>query len=149
MVRVLKWSILVLFVAFLAIQLVPVDRSNPPVETEIPASPQVRAVLQRACYDCHSNQTVWPWYARIAPASWVIARDVHEGRKALNFSTWNRLEMKDQIKAIHEVWEEVAESEMPPAIYMPFHPEANLSADDLSLLRSWVGSTGFLDVDDD
>jgi hypothetical protein len=69
--RVLKWSIITVGVLLVAIQLVPVDRTNPPVEEEAPASPEVRAVLRRACYDCHSNETVWPWYSRVAPMSWL------------------------------------------------------------------------------
>ena len=71
--RIAKWLLAVLTVAFVAIQLVPVDRKNPPVETEVPATAEARSVLRRACYDCHSNETVWPWYSRIAPVSWLVA----------------------------------------------------------------------------
>ncbi len=85
--RIAKWTIAVLIIALVAIQLVPVDRTNPPVETEVPATVEVRSILRRACYDCHSNETVWPWYTRIAPISLLVARDVHEGREALNLST--------------------------------------------------------------
>lgn len=63
-------TISMLGAALLAIQLVPVERDNPPVEEEVPASAEARAVLRRACYDCHSNEVVWPWYARVAPVSW-------------------------------------------------------------------------------
>lgn len=63
------WGLASLAGIFLVIQLVPIDRTNPPVETEVPASPEVRAVLRQSCYDCHSNETVWPWYSRIAPVS--------------------------------------------------------------------------------
>ncbi len=88
--RIAKWAIAVLIIALVAIQLVPVDRTNPPVETEVPATVEVRSILRRACYDCHSNETVWPWYSRIAPISWLVARDVREGREKVNLSTWNQ-----------------------------------------------------------
>jgi hypothetical protein len=138
--RVLKWSVVGLCVAFIAIQVVPVNRSNPPVQGDFRGSPEVASVLHRACYDCHSNETVWPWYSRVAPVSWVIARDVHEGRAALNFSTWNRLSAEKQAEARKESWEEVAEGKMPTWYYVAFHPEARLSANDPSVLRAWSGS---------
>jgi hypothetical protein len=140
--RIAKWTIAVLSIALVVIQFVPVDRTNPPVETEVPATAEVRAVLRRACYDCHSNETVWPWYSRIAPVSWLVARDVHEGRDELNFSTWNRLTTKKQIKALHESWETVEEGEMPLWFYLPTHPEARLSSQDRSVLRAWSLSMG-------
>ncbi len=137
-----KWSAALLAFAFVLIQLAPIDRANPPVEMEVPASAEARNVLRRGCYDCHSNETVWPWYSRIAPVSWLTAHDVREGRKALNFSTWNRLTTKEQIKALRESWETVAEGEMPPWFYLPPHPEARLSAEDRAVLRAWARSIG-------
>lgn len=140
--KVLRWFLLVAVVVSVGIQFVPVARSNPPVEAEAPADPNVRAVLRRACYDCHSNATVWPWYSKIAPFSWLIARDVYEGRKELNFSTWNRYTTKQQVKKLKESWEEVVEGEMAPWYYLPVHREAVLSAEDQALLREWaLGAT--------
>lgn len=135
--RLLRWMAVSLPVGLLAIQLVPVDRRNPPVETEVPATAEARAVLRRACYDCHSNESVWPWYSRVAPISWLVARDVHEGRKELNFSTWNRLAPNQQNKARRESWKEVEEGEMPMWFYLPIHPEARLSAVDRAILQAW------------
>jgi hypothetical protein len=132
--RVLLGVVLVLA----AIQFVPVNRSNPPGETEIPAPENVRAVLRRACYDCHSNETFWPWYSRVAPVSWLVARDVREGRKELNFSTWNRYETKARSKKLKEAREEVAEGEMPPWFYVAIHRDAVLSAGDVALLNAWA-----------
>jgi Haem-binding domain len=86
-----KWiagGAVALLVALGAIQLVPVDTSNPPVTADVPASAAVKGILRRGCCDCHSNETQWPWYGRIAPVSWLLARDVREGRAELNFSTW-------------------------------------------------------------
>lgn len=137
MKTVLRWVLGTLGIVFLGIQVVPVDRSNPPVESEVPASQEVRDVLRRACYDCHSNETHWPWYSYIAPVSWLVANDVHEGRRKMNYSTWNQLPEKKQAKRRHESWEEVQEGEMPLWFYLPLHPEAKLSDADKSLLKQW------------
>ena len=134
---VLKWAALAFCVAFIAIQLVPVSRTNPPVQSDFRGSAEVVSVLRRACYDCHSNETVWPWYSRVAPLSWVIVHDVNEGRAVLNFSTWNQLSPEKQAEALKESWEDVAEGKMPTWYYVALHPEARLSANDQSVLRTW------------
>jgi hypothetical protein len=138
MKRLAGWFLGGLALVFVGIQFVPVDRTNPPVEEEVPAPPAVRAILERACYDCHSNETVWPWYSRVAPMSWLAVRDVQKGREELNFSTWNRLSTQDRVEALRESWEEVEEGEMPPWFYLPTHPEARLSAEDRAVLRAWA-----------
>ncbi len=138
--RVSKWVFGTLIVAFALIQVVPVDRENPPVESEIPADEEVRAILRRSCYDCHSNETVWPWYSRIAPVSWLLARDVKEGREAMNFSTWNRYDEKERREMLKDSWDTVEDDEMPPPQYLPPHPEARLSAGDEEILREWSRS---------
>lgn len=125
-----------------AIQLVPVDRSNPPAEAEIPASPEVRTVLQRACYDCHSNSTKWPWYSYVAPVSWLVADHVHEGRRELNFTAWNLYPPEKQSKKLREVGEEVKEGKMPMESYVLMHGEAKLSDADKQLLLDWSQSAG-------
>lgn len=129
-------------IIFLAIQVVPVDRSNPVIEGDLHAPKQVDSILRRACYDCHSNETVWPWYSRIAPVSWALAYDVKKGRAALNFSTWTRLSNEQRAEAVTESWEEVAESKMPTWYYVALHPDAGLSADDKSVLHEWARSAG-------
>jgi hypothetical protein len=136
-----KWialSGLVVIAVLAAIQFVPVTTANPPVESDIPTSPQVKAVLRRACYDCHSHETVWPWYSQIAPISWLIARDVQEGRAEVNFSTWNRYSTQQQVKKLKESWQEVAEGEMPPWFYLAMHRDVRLSAADRAVLRQWA-----------
>jgi hypothetical protein len=134
----LSWKLaLAGLAALLGAQLVPIRRVNPPVELEVAAPSEVREVLRRACYDCHSHETQWPWYADVAPISWLVAYDVHEAREELNFSTWNRYDGEKQSKLRQEVWEEVEEGEMPLWYYLPFHPEAQLGERDLQLLREW------------
>jgi hypothetical protein len=126
-------------VAFLLLaQLVPIDRSNPPVTAEVPAPPAVRAILERSCYDCHSNQSRWPWYGYVAPLSWVMAYDIHEARDHVNFSTWDAYTEKKRVDMLEEVWEEVDEGEMPFFVYLPLHPEAELSEADKQLLEDWA-----------
>ncbi len=122
------------------IQLFPIDRSNPPVETDVDAPPAVQVVLKRACYDCHSNQTVWPWYSRVAPVSWMLRHDVTEGRREVNFSTWNRYDAVRRPKLMRKIWKEVAEKDMPPWDYVVVHPPAKLSAADREVLRGWTAA---------
>ena len=136
--NVVRRIVLGLVVVAMAIQFVPVQRSTPPVETEVPAPANVRAILRRACYDCHSNETLWPWYSHVAPFSWLLARDVRSGREELNFSTWNRIATQKQVKKLKESWEEVAEGEMPPWFYLGIHRDAVLSAEDRQALRAWA-----------
>jgi mono/diheme cytochrome c family protein len=128
----------------LLLQLVPYGRAhdNPPVRQE-PAwdTAQTRALAVRACYDCHSNETVWPAYSHIAPVSWLVAHDVDEGRAVLNFS-----EMQRPQEEAGEAAETVEEGEMPPRIYLPTHKDARLSpAEEAALiagLRATLGSGG-------
>lgn len=127
---------------FLVLQLIPLSRSNPP-ELAQPAMPaEVAEVLKRACYDCHSNQTQWPWYAWVAPISWLVVYDVHEGREHLNFSEWSKLDAAKQTHAFEEIVEVVEKGEMPPAIYTPLHPQAKLSERDKQALIAWAKSNG-------
>lgn len=120
------------------IQFIPVNKTNPPVEQEPYMPDSVKVVLSKACYDCHSNETKWPWYSRIAPISWLVAWDVKEGRAELNFSTWNRMAPEKRDRMWHEVWEMVEKGEMPPMIYTPAHPEARLTDAEKETLRAWT-----------
>jgi len=119
---------------FLALQLIPVQTDNPPVVAEPKwDSPQTRELAKRACFDCHSNETVWPWYSRIAPVSWVVARDVQEGRERLNFSAWGVAQGGESGEgfnggeASEEFGESIQQGKMPPASYLPTHPQAVLT----------------------
>jgi len=129
--RVVLGIVAVLVVLFIAIQFVPVPaRANPPVQSQIQwNSPQTEQLVRTTCYDCHSNETVWPWYAQIAPVSWLIADDVEEGREAMNFSVGTA----DQISG-EEAAEEVQEGAMPPAGYRLPHPDANLNPEQKAAL---------------
>ena len=133
--------LLVLVVALALAQLVPVDRSNPPATApfalaDVPAP--VAGALRSACYDCHSRETVWPWYARIAPVSWLLAHDVSEGRETLDFSTWAAEKPRRRAKLLGEIAEEVDEREMPPTLYVLLHPEARLDDAARAALVAWA-----------
>ena len=127
-----------LLILVLAIQLIPADRENPPSVETIAAPPAVEQILRRSCFDCHSYETQWPWYAYIAPASWLVAYDVHEARDHLNFSTWQIYDEDERIDNLEEMWEEVEEGNMPLWYYLPLHPEANLDDRERRLLHKWV-----------
>lgn len=132
-----KWLLVLLLAGFAAIQFIPVQRTNPLVRGEVPAPPEVQTILRRSCYDCHSNLTRWPWYSNVAPASWLIARDVQKGRAEMNFTEWDDVDTKRQVEAMHESWEAVSEGEMPPWFYVGPHPRAQLANEDLTRLRAW------------
>ncbi len=128
----------------LGIQLVPVDRTNPPVRNEIDAPDDVHRVLRRSCYDCHSNETDWPWYSRVAPASWLVADDVHEAREDMNFSEWPT-DPDDATDLIEEIGEQVESGAMPLDTYLWMHPEARLSEEERQLLIDWSLAEGGMD----
>ena len=122
----------------IGLQLVPVDRTNP-LEHGQPAAPaEIQAILRRACYDCHSNETIWPWYSHIAPASLLLARDVKEGRREVNFSTWEKYDTRRKTRKLKEITDELEKGEMPPWYYLPLHPEAKLSAAERELIVKWA-----------
>ena len=122
----------VIVVFFLAIQLVPYGRNytNPAVVSQPKwDSPQTLALARRACFDCHSNETIWPWYSNIAPVSWLVQNDVDEGRHRLNFSEWGVQSSTGRggFRGAGEVGETISRGSMPPAQYILEHPAANLT----------------------
>lgn len=122
------------------IQLIPMARSNPPITQDIAAPAQVESILRRGCYDCHSNETRWPWYARVAPVSWLVIRDVNRGRKHLNFSTWDKYsgDPGTVIRKLKNIDKFSDNGEMPLWYYLPEHSEARLSGADRAVLAKWV-----------
>jgi mono/diheme cytochrome c family protein len=127
-------------VVLAAVQAVPYgrDHSNPAVRRE-PAWPsaRVRDLARRACFDCHSNETVWPWYSLVAPASWLVQSDVESGRRHLNFSEWDVPQ-----KNADEAAEVVEKGEMPPWQYLPAHPEARLTDAEKAELAAGLAALG-------
>ena len=133
---------------FASLQLVPVERTNPPARGAPPAPAAVLAVLRRSCFDCHSHETRWPWYAYVAPMSFELSHDVAEARDALNFSLWGDYDVDDRIDLLEEIWEEVEEEHMPPWFYLPLHLDARLDESDRARIRHWVeGSVETLEAE--
>ena len=131
--------VLVVFALFVAIQFIPYGRDhvNPPAVAEpVWDKPSTREAAQRACFDCHSNRTVWPAYARVAPISWLLQHDVEEGRAALNFTEWHRPQ-----EHAKDVREEVGENHMPPLIYRLMHSGARMSAEERAELAESLART--------
>jgi heme-binding protein len=137
--RILWAALGVVVVALIAIQLVPYgrDHTNPPVRQE-PRwdSATTRELTKRACFDCHSNETTWPWYTNVAPVSWLSQYDVVEGRRAVNYSEWDRPQ-----KEARESAKTVSKGEMPPWVYLLPRPHARLSAAERAALIRGLEAT--------
>ena len=134
-----KQLMLLTLLIFFGIQFIPVDRTNPPVETRAVGPQPMMDLLRRSCFDCHSNETVWPWYGKVAPFAWFVASDVNSGREKLNFSTWNRLSLVDQDRLRTEIWKKVKFGDMPPPMYVFANQEGRVTTDHHQMLREWCG----------
>jgi hypothetical protein len=138
MKKIILIVLAVLVGGFLLIQLVPYghQHTNPPVVSEPNwDSPQTRELAKRACFDCHSNETIWPWYSNVAPMSWLVQQDVDEGRRYLNFSDWGR------VREANEIPEAIQSGYMPPAKFLINHPEARLTQAEKDALISGMQAT--------
>jgi hypothetical protein len=135
-----KWILGGLVVAFGLLQLTNPARTNPPVVHDVmatnPPPAQVAAVLQAACYDCHSHETKWPWYSHVAPVSWLVVSDVNEGRQHVDFSDWPT-DPEAVAKKLDRINEVMDYREMPPKQYTLMHAKARLTDADRKLLMDW------------
>ena len=139
--KVLIW---ILVVSIVLIQFIPSptppnseDQANDLIHREQVPN-EIAELLINGCYDCHSEAVKYPWYSRVAPVSWLVARDVRIGREELNFSQWAQLSKRKKIRALTSIAEEIDEKEMPLPIYTIMHPEARLSDDQRSAIISWT-----------
>lgn len=137
-------ALFALVAAALAAQVVTVGRTNPvspsPAAGDIAAPAQIETLLVRACYDCHSNRTIWPWYSRVAPVSWMVARDVALGRKELNFSDWGSYYPQTRRRKLQWMGRVLRERAMPPWSYRLMHRRARLTAAERATLDQWIES---------
>ena len=134
--RVTRWIVSGLAAALVVIQFVPYgrDHTNPPVTQDAPwPSAEARQLAVRACYDCHSNETRWPWYSNVAPMSWFVQDHIDDGRNNLNFSEWDRPQDTDELA------ESVREGEMPLRSYLVLHSSARLSGAEREELLAALG----------
>jgi hypothetical protein len=135
-----KTGALVLVAALVVAQAIRIEKANPPVRSEIPADPAIKHLLKRACYDCHSNQTVWPWYASVAPVSWMVGSDVNEGRRKLNFSEWGAYAGDVQEQKMKGIAEEVQDGDMPPWYYSIMHRTSRLNPEARNEIKKWAAA---------
>lgn len=144
--RIPRWLLVGAVALFAAAQLVPVERANPPedpaltIEANSTMTGEVKSIIHRACVDCHSHRTEWPWYSNVAPVSWFVTSDVRRARRKMNLSEWGRMEPKDADHALDEMCEEVEKGEMPLASYQWMHSEARLTDDDAAAICDWAYS---------
>lgn len=141
--KVFKWFVSVLLLALGIIQFIRPDKTNPPIDesktfqSHMQVPENIAAILAKACYDCHSHQTHWPWYSNFAPVSWLLAHDVEEGRKHLNFSTWGNYKESRKVEKLSQMAGEVTDGKMPMPIYVLMHSEAKLTEQEKKDLVNW------------
>lgn len=142
--KILKRVLIGLGVLFIVIQVIRPAKTNPEVDesrtiqAHSQISPPVAAILERACYDCHSSKTTWPWYSQIAPVSWYVIHDVNEGRKEINFSDWARFDAKRAARKLQEICEQVEQGKMPIKNYVLMHSNAKLTDADRQAICDWA-----------
>ena len=137
----MKRTLLIFFIIFILMQFIQTNKENIAQEKNLEMTVdniEVYNILKTACYDCHSNETVWPWYSKIAPFSWVVSNHVTEGKKALNFSTWENYNQEEKEEKIKDIYR-TAYASMPLPSYIFAHENADLTKEQRSLIRNWTG----------
>jgi len=143
MQKVAKSLLIVLVVAFLAIQFVRPERTNPSVDSsrtihsQLQPPPEVASILERSCIDCHSNQTRWPWYSNVAPTSWLLVSHVNQAREHMNLTEWAKYEQKDAEELLEDICKETSKGDMPLPSYLLIHRSSKLSPQDVRTLCEW------------
>jgi hypothetical protein len=144
--KILKWAVIVVALVFVGVQFVPNEMGNPSVdrsrtvEARLHVTPEVGAILARSCNDCHSQQTRFPWYSKVAPVSWTLASDIREGRKHLNFSDWAAYDAEEQDLLLQNICRITKRGAMPLDNYLYIHRDAKLSERDVQTLCDWTKS---------
>jgi len=140
----MKRAFWILVVVLLAVQVFRPSRTNPTTDPKhdisaaLSVPPDVVAILDRSCNDCHSNRTVWPWYSNVAPVPWLVVVDVNHGRNALNFSEWGMRNPEKNKEILGEICKEVTEREMPGLMYPLMHTAAKLTDVDIQTICRWT-----------
>ena len=142
--KVLKIIIWILIGSLIILQFIPVKYPETSEDNEhdlvqsgaIPE--EVAMILKTSCYDCHSNETRYPWYSYVAPVKWPVIKDINEGREELNLSEWDLLKVTDKIKMLDEMAEEVGDGNMPLPIYTLMHRKASLDETQRTVFKDWT-----------
>jgi hypothetical protein len=137
-------SLLGLVIVLVLVQFIPVNRTNPEFDnkktmfSKETVPPSLKMTLGRSCGDCHTDTTTWPWYSYVAPVSWIIASDVHDGRKHLNFSEWGDYNAKQREEALENICEQIQQGEMPDKVYALLHRDAKLKQSEKDAICKWT-----------
>lgn len=140
----LKWAVVATVIVLIGVQFIRPERTNPGAaealayDRYLKVDDDIAQMLRRSCFDCHSNQTVWPWYSQVAPASWLLARDVKNGRKHLNFSAWGTYNPTRQLIVLNNIAEEVSSGGMPYPPYLLLHRDAALDSTARKKIADWA-----------
>lgn len=146
MKKILKIIVIVLFIAFVVIQFIRPDFTNPPIvagqtlEENVKIPENVQAIMKKSCNDCHTNTTVYPWYSKIQPSAWFLKGHIDEGRQKLNFSDWKTYDAKKQRRKLAEVCEEIQAKAMPLPSYLWIHWDAKLTDEQIKTICDWTES---------
>ncbi len=144
MKRILRVLLITLVIFFIIIQFIPNELPEGSFDEtkdllyleQVPEN--IQAILKTSCYDCHSNQTEYPWYSHVAPVSWLVIRDIREGRDEVNFSDWGNLKRRSKIKVLSNIADEIKSGEMPLPIYLIIHRNAKLNDQQQEELIEWT-----------
>lgn len=148
MKKTLKWTGIILVVLLVVGQAIRPAKTNPPIDetktihANTTMSSEVAAILERACSDCHSFNTTWPWYSQVAPASWLLVSHVDQARRSMSLSDWGSYDSKKKARKLQEICEQVERGEMPLTSYLLLHPAARLSDSDKKTLCDWTRKEG-------
>ncbi len=139
MKKIIVRALVGILAVFVILQFIPVDRpASAPMTLSPSIDPNVGSLFKRACFDCHSSATQWPWYSNVAPVSWLVIRDVEEGRKHLDFSKWDEVTDFKRGNWKEEIFEELEAEKMPPKMYEIMHSESKLTAEEKAILKKWA-----------
>lgn len=144
--KILKWVLVIVIAVLILLQFHRPAKTNPPIdpsktiEAHTQITPQVAAILDRSCRDCHSYGTRWPWYSHVAPASWLVIDDVNEGRHDMNLSDWGQYDSSEASNKLRDMCREARSGDMPLTSYTFIHRGARLSAEDVKVLCDWTTS---------
>lgn len=136
----MKRAIIIFFIIFIMMQFIQTSKELDieDKDYELKTESNISIMLKTSCYDCHSNEVKWPWYSNIAPFSWVISNHVNEGRKALNFSIWEKYSQEEKEEHLKDIYRTVYAS-MPLHSYLWLHKEADLTKEQRKMIRDWTG----------
>jgi hypothetical protein len=146
MAKLIGYAVVAWLVVVVGIQFIRPARTNPATDPQrtlkaaMAVPPAVSSVLERSCRDCHSNDTVWPWYSNVAPMSWMVIDHVNDGRRHFNYSDWSALERDKVSKVLRGICDETKKGEMPIGSYLLLHRDARLSPDDVQTLCGWTAT---------